>query len=137
MVWLFALSGSVATLQRIGVRKNQGRSAAVSTCSTSRKSTLRQATSSASPATSAANTTASGIAAQTVVRASGTKISESTIRITSISPKVTAWVATIESATSCRGKRTFLISSALSTIERDADCSETEKKIQQARPARR
>ena len=50
---------------------------------------------------------------------------------------MTACVATIENATSCRGKRTFLISSALSTIERAADCIETEKKIQQASPASR
>ena len=50
---------------------------------------------------------------------------------------MTACVATIENATSWRGKRTFLISSALSTIERAADCSEIEKKIQHASPASR
>jgi hypothetical protein len=50
---------------------------------------------------------------------------------------VTACVATIEKATSWRGNRTFLISSALSTIDRAPVCSDTEKKIQQARPARR
>ena len=65
------------------------------------------------------------------------KISESTIRIASITAKVIAWVATTENATSCRGKRTFLISSPLSTSEREAVCSETAKKIQQAIPASR
>ena len=65
------------------------------------------------------------------------KTSESTIRITSITANVTACVATTENATSWRGKRTFRISSALSTIERDAVCSETEKKIQQASPESR
>ena len=57
--------------QRIGVRKNHGRSAAVRMCSTSRKSTFRHATSSARPATKPAKSTASGIAGQTVARASG------------------------------------------------------------------
>ena len=106
-------------------------------CSTSRKSTFRQATSSASPATSPAKSTASGIAGQTVERASGTKTSERTIRIATMTTNVTACVATIENATSWRGNRTFLISSAVSTIERAAVCSETEKKIQQASPASR
>ncbi len=50
---------------------------------------------------------------------------------------VIAWVATTEKATSWRGKRTFLISSALSTIERAPVWSETAKKIQQAIPASR
>jgi hypothetical protein len=50
---------------------------------------------------------------------------------------VSDWAATIENATSCRGNFTFLISSALSIIDRAADCSETEKKIQQASPASR
>ena len=81
--------------------------------------------------------TASGIAVHTVERASGTKTSDSTMRIAIITAYVTACVATIENATSWRGNRTFLISSALSTIDRDADCSETEKKIQQASPASR
>ena len=65
------------------------------------------------------------------------KTSESTIRITSITANVIAWVATTENATSCRGNRTFLISSALSTIERAPVWSETEKKIQHAIPDRR
>ena len=65
------------------------------------------------------------------------KISESTIRITSITAKVIACVATTENATSCRGNRTFLISSALSTIERAPVWSETAKKIQQAIPESR
>ena len=78
-----------------------------------------------------------GIASQTVERAEGMKTSESTIRIAVITANVTAWVATIENATSCRGNFTFLISSALSIIDRAADWSETEKKIQQARPASR
>ena len=64
----------------------------------------------------------------------GTKTSESTMRIAIMTTNVTACVATIENATSWRGNRTFLISSALSIIERAADCSETEKKSQQARP---
>ena len=65
------------------------------------------------------------------------KISESTIRIASITANVTACVATTENATSWRGKRTFRIRSALSTIDRAAVCSETAKKIQQAIPERR
>jgi len=83
--WLLALGCREATDQRIGVRKNHGRSAAVRMCSTSRKSTLRHATSSARPPTSPAKRTASGIAAHTVDRASGTKTSESTIRMAIIS----------------------------------------------------
>ena len=75
-----------------------------------------------------------GSTSQTVARAPGTKMSERTIRIASITANVTACVATTEKATSCRGKRTFLISSALSTIERAAVCSDTAKKIQQAMP---
>ena len=71
------------------------------------------------------------------MRASGTKTSDRTIRIPTITTNVTACVATIENATSWRGNRTFLISSALSIIERAAVCSETEKKSQQARPASR
>ena len=50
---------------------------------------------------------------------------------------VTACVAIVENATSCRGKRTFLISSAESTSERDDACSEAAKKIQHASPASR
>ncbi len=65
------------------------------------------------------------------------KIRDSTIRIPSITTNVTAWVATTENATSCRGKRTFRIRSALSTIDRAADCSETAKKSQQAIPESR
>jgi len=65
------------------------------------------------------------------------KISESAIRITAMTANVTACVATIENATSCRGKRTFLTSSAESINERAADCSEVAKKIQHASPARR
>ena len=48
----FALAGSSSNHQSIGVRKNHGSSAAVRMCSTSRKSTFAQATSSARPATS-------------------------------------------------------------------------------------
>ena len=70
-------------------------------------------------------------------RAAGTNTSETTIRIAIITPNVTACVATIDRATSCRGKRTFLISSPLSIIDRAADWSDTEKKSQQARPLSR
>ena len=77
------------------------------------------------------------MASQTVDRASATKISESTIRITAITANVTACVATIENATSWRGKRTFLTRSAESTSERAADCIEVAKKIQHASPASR
>jgi len=135
--WRSARSPSVCALQRIGVTKNHGRSAAASTCSTSRKTTLRQAATSASPATWAAKRSASGIASHTVERASATKISERRIRITAITANVTACVATIENATSCRGNLTFLTRSAASTSERAADCIDVAKKIQHARPASR
>src|SRR5277367_1328939 len=113
-----------------GVTKNHGSSAAVSTCSTSRNRTFRQAAVSATPATNAANTSASGIASQTVARASGTKISDSGISTQIITAKVTACVATIERATSWRGNRTFLISSPESISERAAVCNDVAKKIQ-------
>ena len=60
-----ARSPSVLELQRIGVTKNQGRSDAARTCSTSRKSTFRQRDDEREPGTSAANSTASGIASST------------------------------------------------------------------------
>ena len=59
------------------------------------------------------------------------------MRIASITANVTACVATIENATSWRGKRTFLISSALSIIDARQPSSETEKKIQHESPASR
>ena len=104
----------------------------------SRKSTLRQATISDEARDEAdEDERPAGSRPTPSCAPSGMNTSDSTIRITSITANVTACVATIENATSWRGKRTFLISSALSTIEREADCSETEKKIQQASPASR
>ena len=64
-------------------------------------------------------------------------MSESTIRIASITTKVTSCVATTANGTSWRGKRTFRTSSALSISERAPVCSDAEKKTQQAIPASR
>src|SRR5579862_8652500 len=114
----------------IGVRKNQGRSAAVIRCSTSRKTTFAHATASAMPATSAIRPTEIGIASRKVERVAGVTITFATITTASIAVYVTSCVATTESATSCRGKRTFLTSGALATSARDAAVSELEKNSQ-------
>ena len=51
--------------------------------------------------------------------------------------KPTSWVATIESGTSWRGKRTLRMRFAFSTRLRDADWSDVAKKTHAGRPASR
>ena len=57
--------------------------------------------------------------------------------IASITAKPTSCVATIESGTSWRGKRTFRIRFAFSSRLREADWSEVAKKTHTGRPASR
>ena len=107
-------------------------------CSTSRKRTFRQATMSATAGDEADEEDGERQREPDGRARAGDEDSESTIRIASITAKVTAWVATTEKATSWRGKRTFLISSALSTIERDARLErDARRRVQQAIPASR
>ena len=80
-------------------------------CSTSRKTTFAEAMASARPATRPTTSIASGIASQISVRTRGSAIRLTTITTTSMATKATSWVATVEKATSWRGKRTFRISS--------------------------
>ena len=61
----------------------------------------------------------------------------STITIATITAKPTSWVATIESGTSWRGKRTFRIRFAFSSRLREDDCSEVAKKTHTGSPASR
>ena len=51
--------------------------------------------------------------------------------------KLIRCVATIESGSSCLGKRVFRMRLALSSIDRDAACTEVAKKIQADSPTRR
>ncbi|MBA3788193.1 MAG: hypothetical protein H0X21_05800 [Actinobacteria bacterium] len=51
--------------------------------------------------------------------------------------KLTSWVATVESGTSWRGKRTLRIRFAFSSRLRDAACNEVAKKTQTGSPASR
>ncbi len=108
----------------IGVRKNHGSSSAATMCSTSRKMTFAAATASESPATSATTGTISGIVSQMVSRVSGMTIMFTGISTTRIATSATSCAATVESAVSWRGKRTFLIRFALSSSER-ADVAAT------------
>ena len=54
-----------------------------------------------------------------------------------ITTNATSWVATIESGTSWRGKRTFRIRLAFSSRLRADDCSEVAKNTHGGRPQRR
>jgi hypothetical protein len=72
-----------------------------------------------------------------VSRVSGIAIAFTSISARTIAVKETSCVATIESGTSWRGKRIFLISSALSSRLRAPACSDVEKKIQTASPESR
>jgi hypothetical protein len=83
------------------------------------------------------NNAAIGSTSQTVSRAAGAKINETVIRITSMTAKVIACVATAEKVTSCRGKRTLRINDPLSIIERAATCAVIEKNVQNAIPESR
>ena len=70
-------------------------------------------------------------------RLSGRNQSESPSTIAVITANATTWLATTESGTSCRGKRTLRISGAFSTRLRDPVCSDDAKNAQGGRPQRR
>src|SRR4029453_2293672 len=123
--------------KRKGVRKKGGNSSAETRNSTSRNRTLSEAIASASPLVSATTAAANGSASHSVARTRGSNAKLMTSSAASITQKLIRCVATIESGTSCRGKRVFRIRFALSSIERDADCTAVEKKIHAERPTRR
>ena len=75
--------------------------------------------------------------ARNASRVSGITIVFATTSTTSIATNATSCVATTDNGTSCRGKRTFLISAALSSSDRDAVVSDDEKKSQTVRPTSR
>src|SRR5262249_2300427 len=104
---------------------------------TSRKTTFPHETSRATPATKQTIPAEIGTASRNVSRVAGITITFTTVNTTSIATKVTSWVATTDSGTSCRGNRTVLTREALSTIDRDAVVNEVEKKSQSASPTRR
>ena len=79
----------------------------------------------------------SGNASQTVSRASGMRNRLRTTTTTSITAKPTRWVATIESGTSWRGKRTLRMRFAFSSRLRDDACAAVAKKTQAGRPQSR
>src|SRR4051812_15674591 len=121
----------------IGVRKNHGSNRAATMCSTSRKITFAAATASERPATRATTGTISGIVSQIVSRVSGMTIMFTGISTTRIATRATNWAATVDSAVSWRGKRTFLIRFALSSSERADVGSDADRNTQIARPERR
>ena len=121
----------------MGVRKNHGSSAAVTTNSTSRKIALSDAIASATPAVKTTISAATGIASQARSRLSGWNQSARTRTIAVIAAKATTSVATTESGTSWRGKRTLRMIGAFSTMLRAPPCSDVEKKTQGGRPQRR
>ena len=106
-------------------------------CSMSRKITFAAATASERPATSATTGTISGIVSQMVSRVSGMTIMFTGISTTRIAPSATSWAATVDSAVSWRGKRTFLIRFALSSSERADVGSDADRNTQMASPERR
>ena len=75
------------------------------------------------PGDDAAKSAPSGIASQTVARASGSQKRLSTMTTASITANATRFVATTESGTSCRGKRTLRMRFAFSSRLRDDACS--------------
>ena len=77
------------------------------------------------------------MASQTVARASGSVIRLSTITTPSITAKPTRCVATTESGTSWRGKRTLRIRLAFSTRLLEDACAEVAKKTHAGKPQRR
>ena len=72
-------------------------------------------------------TTATGTATHATSRLSGRTQSASRSTITVIVAKATTWVATTDSGTSWRGKRTLRISGAFSTRLRAPVCSDDAK----------
>src|SRR6266436_6151532 len=116
----------------IGVRKNHGTSSAATMNSTSRKSTLSDATASASPDTTPTTRSARGIASSSVDRARGSAIALTTSRMASIAAKLTRCAPTTDSGTSCRGKRVFRMRFALSSIDRVDDWSAAAKNVHTA-----
>src|SRR6185436_9909910 len=129
--------GRSSSWYRMGVRKNHGSSAAVTTNSTSRKIALSDAIASATPAVNTTISTATGSASQARSRLSGWNQSASTRTITVIAAKAITSVATTERGTSWRGKRTLRMMGAFSTMLRAPPCSDVEKKTQGGRPHRR
>ena len=103
----------------------------------SRKITFAAATASERPATSATTGTMSGIVSQTVSRVSGITIMLTGMSKARIATSETSWAATVESAVSWRGKRTFLIRFALSSSERAEVGSDAARNTQIASPERR
>jgi hypothetical protein len=103
----------------------------------SRKSTFSDAIASASPPVIATNATATGIASHSVARTRGSSAKLRTSSTASMTPKLIRFVATTESGTSCRGKRVLRMRFALSSSEREADCTDVAKKIHGARPTSR
>ena len=121
----------------IGVRKNHGTSSAATMNSTSRKSTLSEATASARPETNPTTSAASGIASHSVPRVRGRAMKSTTSSTASITTKLTRWATTTDSGTSWRGKRVLRMRLALSSIERVEDCSAAAKNVHTARPESR
>ena len=103
----------------------------------SRKRTLSEAIASASPHVKATTASASGSASHSVPRTRGSSAKFSTSSAASITPKLISCVATTESGTSWRGKLVLRIRFALSSSERDADCTDAAKKIHADRPTSR
>ena len=101
------------------------------------RSHCADATASERPETKSTITAAIGIASHAVARDSGSTIIASTSTIAVITAKATSCVATIESGTSCRGKRTLRIRLAFSSRLRADDCSDVEKKTQGGSPQSR
>ena len=93
-------------------RKNHGRSSAASRCSTSRKTTFAEATASAMPGNEHDDPGRDRNRQQHGVARRSRTIALTTISPPSSTANGTSCVATTENATSWRGKRTFLISSA-------------------------
>ena len=117
-----------------GVKKKSGSSSAATRISMSRNSTSSDASARARPLASATTPTAIGIASHSVPRTRGRSAKFRISSPASITANDTRCVATIDSGTSWRGKRVFRIRFALSSIDRDADWTELEKKIHAARP---
>ncbi len=78
-----------------------------------------------------------GIASHAVERESGSTIIASTSTMPVITANATSCVATIESGTSCRGKRTLRIRLAFSSRLRADDCTDVAKNTHGGRPQSR
>ena len=103
----------------------------------SRKMTVAEARTIAKPVTSAVSGTKSGSAAQKVVRVSGMTSRFSGSTTASMTSIVTRFVATTETGSSCRGRRTcFTRLACPSRLEHDIWIADW-KKIQTSRPVSR